>query len=121
MFPEKFIIRMQEMLGEEYEAFYETLREERHQGLRINTLKAETEGFLKKAPFSLSPVPWTETGFYYEGTAQPGRHPLHEAGVYYIQEPSAMAPAAFADAVRESAFWICVPRPEERAPSWRLP
>ena len=98
MFPEKFIIRMQEMLGEEYEAFYETLREERHQGLRINTLKAETEEFLKKAPFSLSPVPWTETGFYYEGTVQPGRHPLHEAGVYYIQEPSAMAPAAFADA-----------------------
>lgn len=98
MFPEKFIIRMQEMLGEEYEAFYEALREERHQGLRINTLKAETEEFLKKAPFSLSPVPWTETGFYYEGTAQPGRHPLHEAGVYYIQEPSAMAPAAFADA-----------------------
>lgn len=98
MFPEKFIIRMQEMLGEEYEAFYEALREERHQGLRINTLKAETEGFLKKAPFSLSPVPWTETGFYYEGTVQPGRHPLHEAGVYYIQEPSAMAPAAFADA-----------------------
>ena len=48
MFPEKFIIRMQEMLGEEYEAFYEALREERHQGLRINTLKAETEGFLKK-------------------------------------------------------------------------
>lgn len=47
---------------------------------------------LWQQPFSLSPVPWAENGYYYEKTDQPGKHPYHEAGVYYIQEPSAMAP-----------------------------
>lgn len=41
----------------------------------------------------LSRVPWAENGYYYEASDQPGKHPYHEAGVYYIQEPSAMAPA----------------------------
>ena len=40
----------------------------------------------------LSRVPWAEDGYYYEAPDQPGKHPFHEAGVYYIQEPSAMAP-----------------------------
>lgn len=42
----------------------------------------------------MEPVPWEENGFYYTQDG-PGRHPYHEAGVYYIQEPSAMAPAVF--------------------------
>lgn len=41
----------------------------------------------------LTKVPWAENGYYYEAEDQPGRHPFHGAGVYYIQEPSAMAPA----------------------------
>ncbi len=41
----------------------------------------------------LTKVPWAENGYYYQPGDQPGKHPLHEAGVYYIQEPSAMAPA----------------------------
>ncbi len=40
----------------------------------------------------LSPVPWAEDGYYYQPSDQPGKHPFHEAGIYYIQEPSAMAP-----------------------------
>ena len=40
---------------------------------------------------SLTPIPWVKEGYYYEAQARPGRHPFHEAGVYYIQEPSAMA------------------------------
>ena len=98
MLPEKFIIRMQEMLGGEYGAFEEALKEGRYQGLRVNTLKADVQDFRERAPFVLSPVPWTKTGFYYEAAQQPGKHPLHEAGVYYIQEPSAMAPAELAGA-----------------------
>ena len=42
--------------------------------------------------FALQPVPWAVNGYYYDKTAHPGKHPYHEAGVYYIQEPSAMAP-----------------------------
>lgn len=98
MLPESFVNRMKEMLGEEYEAFSEALREERHQALRVNPLKAEPEAFARTGPFSLTPVPWAKTGFYYDGAQQPGKHPLHEAGVYYIQEPSAMAPAQFLQA-----------------------
>ncbi|MCM1190519.1 MAG: RsmF rRNA methyltransferase first C-terminal domain-containing protein [bacterium] len=42
---------------------------------------------------SLTPVPWAEDGYYYDPEDRPGRHPCHEAGIYYIQEPSAMLPA----------------------------
>lgn len=55
----------------------------------------KVEDILEKCShfFRLTPVPWAENGFYYEAEDAPGKHPYHEAGVYYIQEPSAMAPA----------------------------
>ena len=92
MLPEKFLERMQNMLGEEYPAFLESLSGKRYRALRINPLKAEIQEGKEKLPFVLSPVPWTKNGFYYEEEEQPGKHPYHEAGLYYIQEPSAMAP-----------------------------
>lgn len=95
MLPERFLDRMKKMLGEEYPAFLESLAGESYRALRVNTRKTETDAFLKKNPFTLEKVPWTENGFYYAGADQPGRHPYHEAGVYYIQEPSAMAPVPF--------------------------
>jgi len=109
MLPEKFSERMRRMLGDEYEAFLASYDQERYQALRLNALKlhmggksaAELFGALGGArgetdehDFArLSPVPWAENAYYYEAEDQPGRHPFHEAGVYYIQEPSAMAPA----------------------------
>ncbi len=92
MLPEKFLERMQNMLGEEYPAFLESLSGKRYRALRINPLKTEIHEGKEKLPFALSPVPWTKNGFYYEEEEQPGKHPYHEAGLYYIQEPSAMAP-----------------------------
>lgn len=92
MLPEKFLERMQNMLGEEYPAFLESLSGKRYRALRINPLKTEIQEGKEKLPFVLSPVPWTKNGFYYEEGEQPGKHPYHEAGLYYIQEPSAMAP-----------------------------
>lgn len=44
-------------------------------------------------PFTLSPLPWAAYGFWYPSEERPGLHPWHEAGLYYLQEPSAMAPA----------------------------
>lgn len=95
MLPEAFLKRMQQMLGPEYEAFLDACEEERYQALRLNELKYNKEGkSAAEAGFArLPPVPWAENGYYYEKGAQPGKHPYHEAGVYYIQEPSAMAPA----------------------------
>ena len=98
MLPNEFLSRMQMMLGEEYEAFLASYDQEKYQALRINTLKADEESFLLKAPFHLTKVDWAENGFYYESDDQPGKHPYHEAGVYYIQEPSAMLPASLLEA-----------------------
>lgn len=94
MLPEQFLTRMEELLGGEYDVFLESYERERYQALRINPAKTDRERFLGQAPFTLTPVAWEKNGFYYESTDAPGRHPYHEAGVYYIQEPSAMAPAA---------------------------
>lgn len=103
MLPEVFAKRMQRMLGEEYEAYLEELERERSQGLWLNPLKQNVNGHSVTALYGadnrkafgfahLSRVPWAEHGYYYASSDQPGKHPLHEAGVYYIQEPSAMAP-----------------------------
>lgn len=89
--PAQFLERMQKLLGEEYPSFLKSYAKERAQGLRINTVKTGKEEFLKLSPFELSPIEWCDTGFYYNAEERPGRHPYHEAGLYYIQEPSAMA------------------------------
>lgn len=95
MLPEQFLQRMQGMLGEEYEDFLKSFEGEHYRGLRVNTRKADAKSFGADSPFKLNAVPWTENGFYYGAEDQPGKHPYHEAGVYYIQEPSAMAPVPF--------------------------
>ncbi len=95
MLPKAFEERMRGMLGEEYPAFESSYEKEKFQALRVNTLKADREAFAEGVPFSLKPVPWEKNGFYYESQDTPGKHPYHEAGVYYIQEPSAMAPVPF--------------------------
>lgn len=98
MLPIDFMERMKKMLGGEYESFLASYDKEKQQALRVNPLKGEISTFLEKNPFSLSPVPWTEYGFYYGKEDKAGKHPYHEAGVYYIQEPSAMAPAVYLEA-----------------------
>ncbi len=92
MLPVAFVQRMRDLLGEEAEEFLASLEKESFQALRLNAWKAEPEAFLQKCPFHLSRVPWAEDGFYYGKEDQPGKHPYHEAGAYYIQEPSAMLP-----------------------------
>lgn len=98
MLPEKFMERMKGMLGEEYQAFLESFDRENHRALRVNKRKTTVAGFEKESPFGLRRVPWTENGFYYDAEAQPGKHPYHEAGLYYIQEPSAMSVVPFLEA-----------------------
>lgn len=93
--PAEFRDRMRRMLGEEYDGFMESFGRERLHGLRLNLLKTSADAFLAKSPFMLKPVPWAKEGFYYDNGDRPGRHPYHEAGVYYIQEPSAMAVVTF--------------------------
>lgn len=86
------------MKENEYEEFLESYNQPRHYGLRVNTLKISVEDFLRISPFALEPIPWTKDGFYYKEGENPGRHPYYHAGLYYIQEPSAMLPGAVMDA-----------------------
>ena len=95
MLPQDFLKRMEEMLGEEYQAFLDSYENEKYQALRLNPLKGDTTVMKEALPFSLEPVAWEPNGFYYKNEEHPGKHPYHEAGVYYIQEPSAMAPAGY--------------------------
>lgn len=110
MLPEAFLERMQRMLGDEYEEFLAAFGQDRYQALRLNALKRNGDGRSAAEVFCpgencevregasatafahLTGVPWAENGYYYEAEDQPGKHPYHEAGLYYIQEPSAMAP-----------------------------
>ncbi len=92
--PEEFVNKMQGLMGEEFNSYLESYKKPRFYGLRVNTLKISVEEFLKISPFHLEPVPWTTDGFYYQEGDNPGRHPYYYAGLYYIQEPSAMLPGA---------------------------
>lgn len=89
--PEKFLDRMKMLLKDEYVDFLESYNEDRYQGIRVNTLKINYEEFLNICPFDVKgEVPWAKNGLYIE-EEKPGRHPYHAAGLYYIQEPSAMS------------------------------
>ena len=92
--PESFEKRMQEMLGDEYESYSESYDNPRQYGLRINPMKITEEELAEGSGFSLDPIPWTKTGYFYKEEDQPARHPYYSAGLYYLQEPSAMPPAA---------------------------
>lgn len=91
--PLAFLDRMQTLLGEEYASFLSSYDKPKYVGIRVNTLKIEVDEFLKITPFELKPIPWCETGFYVDENVKPGKHPYYHAGLYYIQEPSAMSPA----------------------------
>lgn len=93
--PIKFQEKMKQLLGEEYDTYLASFEQKNKSGLRVNTGKISVEEFLKISPYELEPVPWTENGFYYDGKEQPAKHPYYFAGLYYLQEPSAMSPAAF--------------------------
>lgn len=92
--PIAFEEKMRSLLHEEYADYVKCFEDVRHYGLRVNTNKITVEEFLKIAPWDLEPIPWIHNGFYYDGeSVQPAKHPYYFAGLYYLQEPSAMTPA----------------------------
>ena len=92
--PIEFEEKMKKLLGEEYEDFLASYDRPRNFGLRVNVDKISPEEFEKIAPFHLTKIPWTKNGYYYEEQDMPARHPFYYAGLYYLQEPSAMTPAS---------------------------
>ena len=93
MLPQEFLDRMQRQLADAYPQFLSSFDRPRAVALRFNPLK----GKRPELPFVGENVPWEPQGYYYDSTARPGLHPYHEAGVYYLQEASAMSAVALLD------------------------
>ena len=94
MLPNGFLLRMEQQLQDEFPDYLASLDRPRAVGLRLNPLKTD---HFPDLPFSLTPVPWAQYGYYYDPQTRPGLHPWHEAGLYYLQEASAMAPVPLLD------------------------
>ena len=93
--PEPFTEKIRDLLGPEADSFFYALSHApKTNGLRVNTLKIRPEDFLNLLDIPLTPVLWCPAGFYYPAQSEnrPSKNPLYHAGLYYLQEPSAMAP-----------------------------
>ncbi|WP_127588637.1 RsmB/NOP family class I SAM-dependent RNA methyltransferase [Paenibacillus koleovorans] len=95
--PSSFIDKMKQLLQDEYPDFLASYAEERAVGLRRNPLKLSESAFEERIPFALKSVPWAGEGYYLQEPDRPGKHPYYHAGLYYIQEPSAMSPVELLD------------------------
>lgn len=90
--PIEFTQRMKELLKDEYEDFLSALNSEPVKGFRVNTDKISLDDFKKINIFGNEKIPYVENGFYLD-YEKVGNHPYHHAGMIYVQEPAAMAPA----------------------------
>lgn len=93
-FPAEFARRMQVLLGDKYDDFTNAYDLPLRRGLRVNTLKISTEDFRRLFPLPLEPSPFAADSFYLDAPHKAGGDPLHHAGAYYMQEPSAASAVA---------------------------
>lgn len=85
--------KLKQQLGAEYPAFVEAFAQDKIAGLRANRLKISPEKLKTLLPYLQETVEWCSDGFYYrDSEVRPAKHPYYYAGLYYIQEPSAMLP-----------------------------
>lgn len=92
--PVDYLEQMKELLGEEFPKFLASYEEKPERSLRVNRLKLPPERLAELTTFHLEPVPWCQEAYYYQHEPdRPGKHPYHAAGLYYIQDASAMSPA----------------------------
>lgn len=86
---------MRALLGAEYPAFLAALDAPAEKGLRVNLRFIDKERLLPLLAQDVTPIPYQEGGYYYRGHL--GAHPLHQAGAFYLQDPSAMLTANAVD------------------------
>lgn len=97
--PNEFKKRFQKLMEPwEYDEFISALSGDRVTGIRINRLKINLSEWCPMSPFKIEPVPWADGGYYFDEKERPGIHPYYHAGLYYIQEPSAMFPSGLIEA-----------------------
>ena len=95
--PKKFLENMKLILKDDFEEFLETYDKDSFSGLRVNTLKISVEDFVKIFPLKLSPINGINNGFYFNRKDNVTKHPFYHAGLFYVQEPSAMLPGSLVD------------------------
>ena len=103
--PDPFVAEMQDLferfgLSAECPSFLQSFQAPSWSGLRTNTRKIQPDSLIRLMAgqaglpaASIRPVSWCDDGFYCPPGLQPGKLAAHAAGLYYIQEPSAMLPA----------------------------
>lgn len=89
--PVIFLEEMKTLLKDDFAKFEKTYEENKYLALRANTLKISKEMLKEKLNFLKESVPWNDEGYYFDINERPAKSPLYHAGLYYIQEPSAMA------------------------------
>ena len=94
MLPEKFILRMKRLLGEEFAEFDAALSRPAVKGVRRNLIKTEKESFESLFGSGLRPISYVDNGYIPEDPESLGARPEHHAGMFYSQDPGAMASAA---------------------------
>ena len=90
MLPEKFLIRMQSLLKEEYSMFLEAIAQKNVRAMRLNSSKAKAIVLENAFSGALSSVPYAPDAYIFD-IDKIGNHPLHHAGAFYVQDPGAMA------------------------------
>lgn len=90
--PEAFTARMKTLLGTEYEEYLASYEESAVRAFRVNTQKISAADFDAISPFGTETIPYVPTGRYLD-YEKVGNHPFHHAGMIYVQDPGAMAPA----------------------------
>lgn len=91
--PEKYKESMKALLQDDYYSFITSYEDKPYCGIRINTSKISSDEFERIAPFRIEKIPFVSNGYYIDDTDGWSKHPYYYAGLYYIQEPSAMLPA----------------------------
>ena len=95
--PPDYLARMERLLGAEYPAFRAAYDQPAQADLRVNTLKLTPRQFAAISPFEITPAGLAPETFLVADDDRPGVHPYHAAGLYYLQDPSAMAVALLLD------------------------
>ena len=109
--PKSYVDAMKELLEEDYDAYIKSLDEKPYVGIRTNLLKLTKEKLKEILDRDFKEIPWVKEGFYFEEEKgvlttpslsniekikSISKNPYYFAGLYYIQEPSAMTPAMVA-------------------------
>jgi NOL1/NOP2/sun family putative RNA methylase len=97
-FPTEFVRIIGDLLKDEAYLFWDALKDgSPAYGIRVNPIKTSLEDLQNVLRGEFQPLPWTANGFALKDSQEPGKHPYHAAGLYYLQEPSAMVPGTVLD------------------------